>query len=88
MKITRMKKGYIIRLSDTEMAVLERTVREGMGAADWAEGGSQRGHIAPAEQRIMTEVQTMKRDWMTVTECRRFSYSFDEDGNVVRSGSQ
>jgi len=73
MKITRMKKGYIIRLSDTEMAVLERTVREGMGAADWAEGGSQRGHIAPAEQRIMTEVQTMKRDWMTVTECRRFN---------------
>ena len=76
MKITRMKKGYIIRLSDCEMAVLERTVREGMGAPDWEEGGFkddrwQRGHIPPAEQRIMTEVQTMKRDWMVVTEDRR-----------------
>tara|TARA_Y100000114_G_scaffold156568_1_gene184171 strand:- start:113 stop:331 length:219 start_codon:yes stop_codon:yes gene_type:complete len=71
MKITRMKKGYIIRLSDTEMAVLERTVREGMGAADWEAGGWQRGHLPPAEQRIMTEVQTMKRDWMAITEDRR-----------------
>ena len=71
MKITRMKKGYIIRLSDTEMAVLERTVREGMGAADWEAGGWQRGHLPPAEQRIMTEVQTMKRDWMVITEDRR-----------------
>tara|TARA_R100001510_G_C7488244_1_gene97224 strand:+ start:153 stop:371 length:219 start_codon:yes stop_codon:yes gene_type:complete len=71
MKITRMKKGYIIRLSDTEMAVLQRTVREGMGTPDWEEGGWQRAYIPPAEQRIMTEVETQKRDWMVVTEDRR-----------------
>lgn len=69
MKITRMKKGYIIRLSDTEMDVLKITVEEGMGSGMWLDGVNQ--HMKPAEQRIMTEVQMMKRDWMKITEDRR-----------------
>lgn len=64
MKITKLSKGYRINLSDTEMAVLKRTVGEGMGASDWEEGPLHRGHISPAEQRIMTEVQTGKREWL------------------------
>lgn len=69
MRITRMKKGYIIRLSNTEMDVLQHTVEEGMGSGMWH---GDNGHMEPAEQRIMTEVQTQKRDWMVITEDRRF----------------
>lgn len=69
MRITRMKKGYIIRLSNTEMDVLQQTVEEGMGSGMW-HGENQ--HMEPSERRIMTEVQTQKRDWMTITEDRRF----------------
>lgn len=68
MKITRMKKGYIIRLSDTEMAVLDVTMSEGMGSGMW-QGENQ--HMEPEQKRIITEVQTMKRDWMVITEDRR-----------------
>lgn len=71
MKVTRLKKGFRINVSDAEWAVLERTVREGMGAADWVEGGWQRGNIPPDEKRIMTEVETCKRPWMVVTDDRR-----------------
>lgn len=68
MRITRMKKGYIIRLSDTEMAVLDVTMSEGMGSGMW-QGEHQ--HMDPEQKRIITEVQTMKRDWMVITEDRR-----------------
>lgn len=68
MKITRMKKGYIIRLSDTEMDVLNETVSEGMGSGMWQ---GENFHMEPEHKRIITEVQTMKRDWMVVTEDRR-----------------
>jgi len=71
MKITRLKKGYRINLSNAEWAVLERTVREGMGAADWTEGGWQRDYIPPDEKRIMTEVEVGNRPWMIVTDDRR-----------------
>jgi hypothetical protein len=71
MKITRLKSGYVIRVTDSEMAVLEDTVSEGMGSSLWddAEGGH--SHLPPAQQRIITEVNTCKRDWMVVTEDRR-----------------
>ena len=65
MKITRLKKGWAIRLTDSEMAVLKNTVEEGMGAADWLDGGWQRGHLAPAEKRVMTEVLEGKRNWLS-----------------------
>ena len=71
MKVTRLKKGYRINLSDAEWYVLERTVQEGMGASDWTDGGWQRGHIPPDEKRIMTEATMGNRPWMVVTEDRR-----------------
>ena len=71
MKITRLKSGYVIRVTDTEMSVLQDTVSEGMGSSLWddAEGGY--SHLPPAQQRIITEVNTCKRDWMVITEDRR-----------------
>ena len=51
MKITRMKKGYIIRLSDTEMAVLNVTMSEGMGSGMW-QGENQ--HMDPDKKRNET----------------------------------
>lgn len=71
MKITRLKSGYVIRVTDTEMAVLQDTMNEGQGSSLWddAEGGY--SHLPPAEQRIITEVINYKRDWMVVTEDRR-----------------
>lgn len=71
MKVTRLKKGYRINVSDAEWAVLERTVREGMGAPEWVDGGWQRDHIPPDEKRIMTEAEVGKRPWMVVTDDRR-----------------
>ncbi len=71
MKVTRLKKGLRINLSDAEWAVLFRTVSEGMAAADWTEGGWQRDHIPPDEKRIMTEATMGNRPWMVVTEDRR-----------------
>ena len=65
MKITRLKKGWAIRLTDSEMNVLIRTVDEGMGASDWVDGGWHRGHLASAEKRVMTEVLEGKRNWLS-----------------------
>ena len=71
MKVTRLKKGYRINLSDAEWAVLTRTMDEGMDAVDWVEGGWPQDHIPPDEKRIMTEAETGKRPWMVVTDDRR-----------------
>lgn len=71
MKITRMKKGYVIRLTDTEMAVLEETVMEGQGSGLWEDVEMGCSHLPPAQQRIITEASTGKRDWMVITEDRR-----------------
>ena len=71
MKITRLKKGYVIRVTDTEMAVLQDTVGEGMGSSLWDDAERGYSHLPPAEQRIITEVINCKRDWMVVTEDRR-----------------
>lgn len=69
MKITRLKKGYVIRLSDVEMYVLKETVQEGMGSSMWDE--DENGHLGAAQKRIITEVFYGKRDWMKVTDDRR-----------------
>jgi len=66
-----MEKGYVIRLTDTEMAVLEETVMEGQGSGLWEDVELGNSHLPPARQRIITEVNTGKRDWMVVTEDRR-----------------
>ncbi len=69
MKITRLKKGYVIRVTDTEFSVLDITMQEGMGSGMWVD--FDHGHLLPAEQRIINEVGERKRDWMTITEDRR-----------------
>tara|TARA_S200002703_G_scaffold143791_1_gene137024 strand:- start:346 stop:564 length:219 start_codon:yes stop_codon:yes gene_type:complete len=71
MKITRLKKGYVIRVTDAEMAVLEETVSEGMGSSLWDDVEEGYSHMPPAQRRIITEVNTCKRDWMVVTDNRR-----------------
>lgn len=71
MKITRLKRGYVIRLSDTEYDVLRHTVDEGMGAGFWIDRDN--SWMSQAERRIMNEVVNCKRDWMFVTEDRRIT---------------
>ena len=70
MKITRMKKGYIIRLSDTEMTLLEQINTEGIMSYHEKHVSDQTG-LSSAEKKILTEIETMKRNWMVVTEDRR-----------------
>jgi hypothetical protein len=70
MKITRMKKGYIIRLSDAEMNLLRNINGEGIQAYFELHESDGTGLGTP-EKRILTEIQTNKRDWMIVTEDRR-----------------
>ena len=70
MKITRLKRGYRINVSDTEFSLLAvEMIPEAMGATtfvdeDW-------GHLNPAEQRICREISNGTRDWWVVTEDRR-----------------
>ena len=71
MKITRLKKGYVIRLTDAEMSVLQDTVNEGMGSSLWNEEEGGYNHLPSSQKRIITEVNTCKRDWMVITEDRR-----------------
>ncbi len=70
MKITRMKKGYRINLSDTEYDLLKLINMEGIQAFYELSADDQTG-LEQAEKRILTEIQTMKRDWMVITEDRR-----------------
>ena len=69
MKITRLKKGYVIPVTDTEFDVLDITMQEGMGSGMWVD--KDYGHLSKAEQRIINEVQGQKRHWMKITEDRR-----------------
>ena len=70
MKITRMKRGYIIRLSDAEFQLLRNIEMEGHTAYEEMHDENCTGLDAP-EKRILTEVIEMKRDWMNVTDDRR-----------------
>lgn len=69
MKVTRLKKGYRINLSDTEYDLLKLINSEGIQAYYELSADDQTG-LEPAEKRILTEIQCMKRDWMVVTEDR------------------
>ena len=70
MKITKMKRGYIIRLSDVEFRLLSNIEMEGHTAYQEMHDENCTGLDAP-EKRILTEVIEMKRDWMVVTDDRR-----------------
>lgn len=62
MKITKLKKGYRINLSDSEMHLLREINSEGIQA--YIEMGNDSNGLAPPEKRILTEIQTMKREWL------------------------
>ena len=70
MKISKMKRGYIIRLSDVEFDLLRNIEMEGYTAYQELHEENCTGLNAP-EKRILTEVIEMKRDWMVVTDDRR-----------------
>ena len=63
MKITKLSKGNRINLSDTEMNLLRNINGEGIqGYFEMYEGDAT--GLDPAEKRILTEIQTKKREWL------------------------
>ena len=62
MKITKLKKGYRINLSDSEMGLLRQINSEGIQA--YLEMGNESNGLEPAEKRILTEIENMKREWL------------------------
>tara|TARA_R100000426_G_scaffold16857_1_gene15362 strand:+ start:2422 stop:2610 length:189 start_codon:yes stop_codon:yes gene_type:complete len=62
MKITKLKRGYRINLSDSEMHLLREINSEGIQS--YIEMGNDCNGLDPAEKRILTEIQTMKREWL------------------------
>ena len=69
MKITKLKNGYSIRVSDSEFKVVQLLEGEARGSGCWLEHESY--PWSPSCRRVITEVQNRKRDWMMVTENRR-----------------
>lgn len=63
MKITKLKKGYRINLSDSEMRLLRDINEEGIMSYYELHDGDSTG-LNPPEKRILTEIQTMKREWL------------------------
>ncbi len=63
MKITKLKKGYRINLTDTEMVLLRDIHGEGLTAFLEMHYEDSTG-LNPAEKRIMTEIQDGKREWL------------------------
>ena len=70
MKITRNKGGYVIRVTNTEMALLEIIHSEGMQGLMEQHYDDAAGLSSP-EKRILTEIENNKRPWMVVTDDRR-----------------
>ena len=70
MKVTRLKKGYRINLSDSEYDVLSVEMQyEFMGSGTYVD--SDWKHLPPAQQRVLTEIANNKRDWFAITENKR-----------------
>ena len=64
MKITKLKKGYRINLTDTEMALLRTIHQEGiMTYAEFFEEDAT--GLDKKEKRILTEVFHGKREWLS-----------------------
>lgn len=65
MKITKLKRGWRINLTDSEMNVLQLIHSEGfMWAAEAHIEGDMTGLSKPAEKRILTEILEDKREWL------------------------
>ena len=70
MKVTRLKKGYRINLSDSEYDLLSgEMASEFFTSACYFDEDC--GHLPPAQQAILTQIANAKRDWLVVTEDRR-----------------
>ena len=63
MKITKLKKGYRINLTDTEMALLIYIHAEGFMTCADLHDEDMTGLNAP-EKRILTEIVYGKREWI------------------------
>ena len=63
MKITKLKKGYRINLTDTEMGLLRDIHQEGFRAFIEMHDEDITGLNAP-EKRILTEILNNKREWL------------------------
>tara|TARA_Y100001972_G_C7657837_1_gene331418 strand:+ start:2969 stop:3160 length:192 start_codon:yes stop_codon:yes gene_type:complete len=63
MKITKLKRGWRINLSDTEMDILRIQVQEGFSQMT-EDIKYDCAPLSPAAKRIMTEVFDMKREWI------------------------
>lgn len=63
MKVTKLKKGYRINLSDTEMTLLRTFSAEGLTAYIEMHGEDSTG-LDPAEKRVLTEIMNSKREWL------------------------
>jgi len=63
MKITKLKKGYRINLTDTEMELLRSIHSEGFIAYTEMHEEDMTGLSAP-EKRILTEIDNGKREWL------------------------
>ena len=70
MKVTKLKKGYRINLSDSEYDLLSNEMQwEFMDSPcfvnqDWK-------HLPANQQRVLTEIANSTRDWFAITENRR-----------------
>jgi hypothetical protein len=64
MKITKLKRGWRINLTDTEMSVLKIIHWEGFMWAAEAHDDDMTGLTKPAEKRILTEILEEKREWL------------------------
>ena len=63
MKVTKLKKGYRINLSDAEMGLLREINAEGLQAYIEMHDEDLTG-LNPAEKRILTEIMNSKREWL------------------------
>lgn len=70
MKVTKLKKGYRINLSDAEFNLLSNEMNsEARGSTtfvdeDW-------GHLPLNQQRVCAEINDGTRDWFAINEDRR-----------------
>lgn len=74
MKVTRLKKGYRIRLSDSEMSVLKRVFGEGAGSGmveEFEEELTCRELWTRAERAVIRKLPAVPEHWLNITEDRR-----------------
>ncbi len=70
MKVTRLKKGYRLHMSDAEFRLLSgEMLSEALGSStftdeDW-------GHLPLNQQRVCAEINDGTRDWFAIDEDRR-----------------